>query len=98
MHTISDIFYGNITPSDNLNAYSDKHYASFSKQVTELTQRLASQLSEEQMDLYNQIFDLHGRMNALLMELYYENGFRDGAGIMFDILFVEKEVNHDARQ
>ena len=86
MHTISDIFYGNITPPDHLNAYSDKRYASLSKQYTELTQTLSGQLSAGQMELHNQICNVQGQMESILSQMYFVEGFRDGAGIMLDVL------------
>ena len=86
MHTIHDIFYGNLMPPDNLNANKNKQYARLLKQHMELTRSLSEQLSPEMMDLHNQVCNVQGQMEAILSELYYVQGFRDGAGIMLDVM------------
>lgn len=86
MHTIHDLFYGNLIPPDNLNANNNKQYACLLKQHMKLTRSLSEQLSPEMMELHNQVCNVQGQMEAILSELYYVQGFRDGAGIMLDVM------------
>ena len=86
MTTISDLFFGNISPPDTLNANSNAQYTRLMKEHMKLTRSLSEQLSPEMMELHNQVCNVQGQMEAILSELYYEQGFRDGAGIMIDVV------------
>lgn len=94
MTTIRDLFLGNISPPDTLNANNNPQYTRLLKEHMKLTRLLSEQLSPEMMALHNQVCNVQGQMEAVLSELYYEQGFRDGAGIMIDVLR-GKEGDHN---
>ena len=85
MRNIHDLFHGRMGPPNYIGE-SDKEYQKLLRQCETLTEELKSRFDPDDYKLHKQLFEMHTKLAGLDMESHYLQGFRDGAGIMLDVL------------
>ena len=66
MTTIRDLFLGNISPPDTLNANNNPQYTRLLKEHMRLTRSLSEQLSPDMFELHSEICNIQGQMETIL--------------------------------
>lgn len=89
MLTIKDLFYSDVSTSGF--STPSPEYVEIRETYFALEKQLTEQLNEEQVRLHNQIIDAIGQMDALSNAAHYVQGFRDGAGILLDVVGMNGE-------
>ncbi|MCR4646338.1 MAG: hypothetical protein K5695_13190 [Oscillospiraceae bacterium] len=83
--TISDLYNGTI-PVQTVILPNDNKYQQLSDDYVSTYKTLIDLLDTQQLELFNRITDLQGRIDAMDAAYRYVQGFRDGAGIMLDVV------------
>lgn len=87
---ISDFYYGNITPSERIFC-DNSEYARMGQKSMQLSAKLQAHLSADDCAMMEQLLDLNGKMEELMVAEHYIQGFREGASLMVDVLLGKSE-------
>ena len=85
--TIHDLYNGAIPVQTGI-LQNNSDYIQLSDAYLSTYKALVDLLDPQQLELFNRITDLQGQIDAMDAEYRYVQGFRDGAGIMYDIVSV----------
>ena len=85
--SIRDLYNGAIPVQTGI-LPNDKKYHQLSDDYVSTYKALVDLLDPQQLELFNRITDLQGKIDAMDAEYRYVQGFRDGAGFMLDIYAV----------
>lgn len=91
MRNIQDLYSGKMEPP-KCSTGSDTEYNRILEQLEEFDKQLGEQLAAEDMKLHNYIMDLQTKLSAIAASECYIQGFRDGGGIMLDVLTGKNET------
>ena len=83
--TIKELYLGNNVPIE-IRYSSDSDYVRLSAEWVKLYDEFIVRLTEKQRADFDRLTDIHGDQNCISNERCYEQGFRDGAKLMLDIL------------
>ena len=83
--TIKELYLGNNVPIE-MRYSSDSDYVRLSAEWVKLYDEFIVGLTEKQRADFDRLTDIHGDQNCISNERCYEQGFRDGAKLMLDIL------------
>lgn len=83
--TIKEIYHGNKAPID-LWFDEESEYVKLSVEWLRLEKEFFSGLTEQQLEMFNKLLDIHGQQTVITNERSYTDGFRDGALLVLDIL------------
>ena len=82
---IKDIYYGNITPAD-MHFESGSEYIRLNNKWLELEKEFTEGLSEKQKEQFCRLCEIQSEQTAIINEVSYMRGFRNGASLVLDIL------------
>lgn len=85
MMTIKELYLGNSAPID-LQYTSESGYMKLSAEWLKLHDEFESGLTEKQREDFDRLADIHGEQTCISNECCYEQGFRDGAELILDML------------
>lgn len=85
MEFIKRLFNGNINPSVAVTVKGSQ-YEKLAKKSLSVQNTLIEQLSEEQRKLLDELISIQDSLSVIVSEENYSAGFRDGAGMMMDVL------------
>ena len=85
MEFIKRLFNGNINPSVAV-MVKGSQYEKLANKSLNVQKMLSEQLSEEQKKLLDELISIQGSLSMIVSEENYSAGFRDGAGLMIDVL------------
>lgn len=85
MHKLSDLYQGRVGPSHTISP-ENVRYHSLMEQCGELREKLKSQLTDENLKILEDLYELQSQIISIELEINYIEGFRDGAGIMLDVM------------
>ena len=83
--SIRDLYNG-VIPVQTGILQNNSHYIKLSDAYLSTYKELIDLLDPQQLELFNRITDLQGQIDAMDAEYRYVQGFRDGAGIMLDVV------------
>ena len=83
--SIRDLYNG-VIPVQTGILQNNSDYIKLSDAYLSTYKALVDLLDPQQMELFNRITDLQGQIDAMDAEYRYVQGFRDGAGIMLDVV------------
>jgi len=89
MKKISDFYYGK--PASENSTNSESAYHKLMEECVKLSQEFESRLSDDDFKLYQQLSEMQTRLSAITVTENYIQGFRDGAGIMIDVMLGKNE-------
>ena len=89
MKKISDFYYGK--PASENFIDSESAYHKLMEECVNLSQEFESRLSDDDLKLYQQLSEMQTRLSAITVTENYIQGFRDGAGIMIDVMLGKNE-------
>ena len=92
MHNLSDLYHARVGPSHTISPENIR-YQSLMEQCGELRELLKKQLTDEDLKILEDLYELQSQIVSIELEINYIEGFRDGAGIMLDVM---NGTNHDA--
>lgn len=90
MDIIKDLYYGNISPATQ-RFLKDSEYIKLLKSSEPLREEIEQKLSDEDTRKLDILCETYSRLISITAEDNYASGFRDGAKLMIDILFVKNE-------
>ena len=85
MEFIKRLFNGNINPSVAVTVKGSQ-YEKLANKSLNAQKMLSEQLSEEQKKLLDELISIQDSLSMIVSEENYSAGFRDGAGMMMDVL------------
>ena len=88
MGAISELYHGRLGPSHSIKPDNIRYHQLLDK-CSELREKLEPQLSEDELAVFAELYDMQAQMASLEMEMNYIEGFRDGAAVMVDVLTSE---------
>ncbi len=83
--TIKELYLGNNVPIE-MRYTSDSEYVKLSAEWVKLYDAFIVGLTEKQRADFDRLTDIHGDQNCISNEKCYEQGFKDGARLILDIV------------
>ena len=83
--TIKELYLGNNVPIE-MRYSSDSEYIKLSAEWVKLYDAFIVGLTEKQRTDFDRLTDIHGDQNCISNEKCYEQGFKDGAQLILDIV------------
>ena len=83
--TIKELYLGNNVPIE-MRYTSDSEYVKLSAEWVKLYDAFIIGLTEKQRADFDRLTDIHGDQNCISNEKCYEQGFKDGARLILDIV------------
>ncbi|SME96975.1 DUF6809 family protein [Paenibacillus barengoltzii] len=87
---VEDIFYGNLRPEERL-VPTDPDYRPLNKKISDLMQEAKVSFSEKDFAKLEQILDLNGESNSMVIREAFVQGFRIGALVMVEVFCGEEK-------
>lgn len=85
MEFIKRLFNGNINPSLAV-MVKGSQYEKLANESVNVQKTLCGQLSEEQKKLLEELISIQDTLSVIVSEENYSAGFRDGAGMIIDVI------------
>ncbi|MFR1843069.1 MAG: DUF6809 family protein [Oscillospiraceae bacterium] len=85
MEFIKRLFNGNINPSVAVTVKGSQ-YEKLANGSVNVQKMLCGQLSEEQKKLIKELISIQDTLSMIVSEENYSAGFRDGAGMIMDVI------------
>ena len=83
--TIKELYLGNNVPIE-MRYSTDREYVRLSAEWVKLYDEFITGLTEKQRVDFDRLTDIHGDQNCISNERCYEQGFKDGARLILDIV------------
>ncbi len=85
MEFIKRLFNGNINPSVAVTVKGSQ-YEKLAVKSLNVQKTLCGQLSDEQRKLLEELISIQDTLSMIVSEENYSSGFRDGAGMIMDVI------------
>lgn len=87
---VEDLFYGNLRPEERL-VPTDPDYRPLNKRISDLMHEAKECFSEKDFAKLEQILDLNGESNSMVIREAFVQGFRMGMLVMVEVLYRDGE-------
>ncbi|GIO33611.1 MULTISPECIES: DUF6809 family protein [Paenibacillus] len=81
---IEELYYGNLNPEEQI-VPTDPEYRAINRKITELIEGAKKRFSESDFAALEEILDLNGESNSILIRASFTQGFRMGALVMVEV-------------
>ncbi|MGG6312402.1 DUF6809 family protein [Paenibacillus macerans] len=88
---IEELFYGNLNPEERI-VPTDPEYRSLNRKISDLMEEVKQRFSERDFAALEEILDLNGESNSMVISEAFVQGFKMGALVMMEVFCGEGKV------